>query len=183
MLRELNVGGRTLNITCFWESLPMPHVGTIVGKASASLAGYNAISIRASHRDMVRFNDAEDPHFLSVVGELRRWADDLADDPSVILKGGVSAEQLRKQQRTECLKSLSFGGLDSRRGNIESPNPKTCEWIFDHSCLKIWDRLDDIAMVNVLWIKGKPGSGKSTLMKSVTLDHERRGRDCLGFFL
>ena len=183
MLREFSEDGRCLNITCFWESLPMPHVGTIVARASASLAGYNAISIHANHRDMVRFIDAEDPGFLGVVGELKRWADDLAKVPGIDSTSAVSAERLRKEQETECLKSLLFVGMDSRRANIESPNPRTCEWIFDHPDYKAWDHLDDDhGALNLLWIKGKPGSGKSTLMKRVTEVINRHGIDCLSFF-
>ena len=183
MLREFSEDGRCLNITCFWESLPMPHVGPIVARTSASLAGYNAISIHADHRDMVRFKNAEDPGFLGVVGELKRWADDLAEVPGINSTSAVSAERLRKEQETECLKSLFFVGMDSRRANIESPNPRTCEWIFDHLDYKTWDHLDDdLEALNLLWIKGKPGSGKSTLMKRVIEEINRHGIDCLSFF-
>ena len=183
MLRKFSEDGRCLNITCFWESLPMPHVGTIVARASASLAGYNAISIHADHRDMVRFQNEEESGFLGVVGELKRWADDLAEVLDVDSTSAVSAEMPRKEQETECLKSLFFVGMDSRRANIESPNPRTCEWIFDHPSYKTLDRLDnDLEALNLLWIKGKPGSGKSTLMKRITEESNRHGIDCLNFF-
>lgn len=41
----------------------------------------------------------------------------------------------------------------------------TCEWIFVHPIFLRW-----FDGTGILWIKGKPGSGKSTLMKSI-LDH------------
>ncbi|KAJ5449859.1 Alpha/Beta hydrolase protein [Penicillium daleae] len=70
-LRE-NDKGR-LQITCFFEELPMRFAANIVEKDSASLEGYTAISIHANHRDMVKFMSAEDDGFVALLGELKRW--------------------------------------------------------------------------------------------------------------
>ena len=56
MLRQLEQAGRPVQITCFCETLPMPIVGQIVPQESARLPGYNAISVHANHRDLVRYN-------------------------------------------------------------------------------------------------------------------------------
>ena len=40
---------------------------------SAILPGYIPIGIRSNHMDMARFVSADDPGFISVCGELRRW--------------------------------------------------------------------------------------------------------------
>ncbi|KAH7237701.1 uncharacterized protein BKA55DRAFT_578152 [Fusarium redolens] len=73
MLRELHESGRPLQITCFFEELPMPGVGTIVAKESASLEGYSAFSVHANHSDMVKFGSAEENGFKRLLGELVRW--------------------------------------------------------------------------------------------------------------
>lgn len=73
MIRELRESGRRLEVTCFFEELPMPYVGRVVSKESATLEGYTSISIHANHRDMVKFGSAESSGFLRLLGELSRW--------------------------------------------------------------------------------------------------------------
>lgn len=82
-----------LEITCFFEELPLPGVGQVsslvftrvvltkssqvVPRESAALPGYIPISIRQNHMNMTKFADEEDPGFQAVLGELRRWTDAL----------------------------------------------------------------------------------------------------------
>lgn len=73
MIRELRESGRPLEVTCFFEELPLPVVGKVVSKESATLEGYNPISIHANHSDMVRFSSAHDNGFKRLLGELVRW--------------------------------------------------------------------------------------------------------------
>ncbi|KAF7511557.1 hypothetical protein GJ744_004145 [Endocarpon pusillum] len=47
-----------------------------------------------------------------------------------------------------------------RRSNVEQPHPNTCEWILELAEYKAW-KADSRGLI---WIKGKPGAGKSTLM-------------------
>ena len=73
MIRELRESGRRIEVTCFFEELPLPVVGKVVSKESATLEGYNPISIHSNHRDMVKFSSAEDNGFKRLLGELIRW--------------------------------------------------------------------------------------------------------------
>ncbi|KJZ70321.1 hypothetical protein HIM_10289 [Hirsutella minnesotensis 3608] len=73
MVRELREAGRRLEVTCFFEELPLPVVGRIVSKESATLEGYSSFSIHANHRDMVKFGSADDNGFERLLGELTRW--------------------------------------------------------------------------------------------------------------
>jgi hypothetical protein len=74
MIREQREGGRRLEVTCFFEELPLPVVGKfVVSKESATLEGYTHITIHADHRDMVRFGSAEENGFKRLLGELIRW--------------------------------------------------------------------------------------------------------------
>src|SRR4051812_23148703 len=68
---------KQLEVTCFFEELPLPVVGKVVSKESATFAGYNPISIHANHGDMVRFATAEETGFKRVLGELTRWETEL----------------------------------------------------------------------------------------------------------
>ncbi|KAK4039275.1 ankyrin repeat domain-containing protein 17 [Parachaetomium inaequale] len=77
MVRGLREGGRPFEVTCFFEELPLPGLGKVVSKESASLEGYAAFSIHANHSDMVKFASAEETGFKRLVGELVRWASQL----------------------------------------------------------------------------------------------------------
>lgn len=74
MIREQREGGRRLEITCFFEELPLSIAGLVVPKESATLDGYNSMSIHADHSAMVRFASADDNGFKRLLGELTRWA-------------------------------------------------------------------------------------------------------------
>lgn len=58
-----------------------------------------------------------------------------------------------------------------RKNNIASPHMATCKWILDNDRYKHWNRSDN----GILWIKGKPGAGKSTMMK-YALDRSKDSR-------
>lgn len=73
MIRQQQMAGRILDVTCFFEELPLPVVGTVVSKDSATFEGYNLISIHANHRDMVKFGSVEETGFKRLLGELIRW--------------------------------------------------------------------------------------------------------------
>ena len=73
MVRELREGGRQFEVTCFYEELPMPVIGQIVPRTSATMEGYTAISIHANHRDMVKFSSIEETGYKRLLGELTRW--------------------------------------------------------------------------------------------------------------
>ncbi|KIX08072.1 uncharacterized protein Z518_02727 [Rhinocladiella mackenziei CBS 650.93] len=93
MIRDLRENNRRLEVTCFFEELPLPVVGKGVSKESATFAGYNPISIHANHRDMVRFASAEETGFQRVLGELIRWEEELQS--SVTNKPTPSIEPIR----------------------------------------------------------------------------------------
>ncbi|KAF7508072.1 hypothetical protein GJ744_009654 [Endocarpon pusillum] len=67
-----------IEITCFFEELPLPGVGVVVPPHSAILPGYIPIGIRSNYMDMTKFENADDPGFKAVAGELRRWVRALA---------------------------------------------------------------------------------------------------------
>lgn len=73
MVREQRESGRRLEITCFFEELPLPVVGQVVSKVSATLEGYTSVSVHANHMDMVKFRTENDNGFRRLVGDLIRW--------------------------------------------------------------------------------------------------------------
>lgn len=67
---------------------------------------------------------------------------------------------------TACLRSLGFSGMRSRQQDIAFAEPDTCDWLFDTHESRAWRDPNRLHTHHgVLWLKGKPGVGKSTLMK------------------
>lgn len=81
MVRGLREGGRRFEVTCFFEELPLPMVGKVVSKESATLEGYASFSIHANHSDMVKFHSAEENGFRRLLAELVRWASQVRHPP------------------------------------------------------------------------------------------------------
>jgi len=93
-----------------------------------------------------------------LVVELQRWLKDQQDS----------------QANRQCLHALYFSELRSRADQVKRAHEDTFSWIFDgtgdlfgsnhKNKFKNWLRLDDPNR-NVFWVYGKPGAGKSTLIK------------------
>lgn len=77
MLRYQQEMNRRIEITCFFEEMPLPVAGTVVSKESATLEGYSLMSIHANHRDMVKFPSMEENGLTRLVGELTRWSSEV----------------------------------------------------------------------------------------------------------
>lgn len=88
-----------------------------------------------------------------------------------------------EQFRQMLLKSLKYPGMNERANNIETAHARTFRWLFaDGKSLSkdanknrnklsevVWSSFTDWLQSNlsVYWIMGKPGSGKSTLVKFI----------------
>lgn len=66
-------GTNNIEITCFYEELPMKRIGVVVPKHSATLPGYISIGIHSDHAQMTKFGSRTEPGFVAVCGELKRW--------------------------------------------------------------------------------------------------------------
>ncbi|KAK3181463.1 hypothetical protein K4F52_007173 [Lecanicillium sp. MT-2017a] len=76
--------------------------------------------------------------------------------------GFLDADRYQAQSGTDaCLKSLAFEDMDGRQAKIVDAVDDTCKWLLYHETVIEWTRQHR----GILWIKGKPGSGKTTLMK------------------
>lgn len=65
-----------------------------------------------------------------------------------------------------CLRSLSFQEMHARNSNIEPSETDTGDWLLRHSDFQDWTQRNRLSEHHgFFWIRGNPGSGKSTLMK------------------
>ncbi len=108
------------------------------------------------------------------------------------MTGSVSRQPKREEkprinedQKRLLLESLSFEQINARRVTIKKAHIKTCRWLLEKSEYLDW--LDSTKLSEhhgFLWIKGKPGTGKSTLMKFVldTARKKMKNRIIISFF-
>jgi ankyrin repeat protein len=82
------------------------------------------------------------------------------------------------------LKNLEFEQMDDRLATIATAHSDTCQWLFEGEKYKAWRHPDALNTDRgFLWLKGKPGAGKSTLMKSARHYGEREHSDTvISFF-
>ncbi|KAJ5113677.1 hypothetical protein N7456_002211 [Penicillium angulare] len=80
-----------------------------------------------------------------------------------------------KSNQQGFLDLLKFDQIDSRKLNIKKAHSKTCQWLLDHPQYKAW--LDPTRLTQYyafLWLSGKPGAGKSTIMKFAFLRMKKK---------
>lgn len=103
----------------------------------------------------------------------RSWRANKRDD---VVEFSTKLSGMAKAQRAEELQSrivarLRFHGMSDRRARIPDAHQDTFEWIYRDSAgsVKPWASFVKWLTSNdsLYWITGKPGSGKSTLMKFI----------------
>lgn len=63
----------------------------------------------------------------------------------------------------ECLQTMHFEAQNVRMEQIALAEPGTIDWLWNHQMYLDWQRRQS----GILWIEGKPGSGKSVLAKAI----------------
>ncbi|KAL1605803.1 hypothetical protein SLS59_003607 [Nothophoma quercina] len=92
---------------------------------------------------------------------------------------------MNEEQKRNLLDSLRFEQIDARQMTIKTAHAKTCKWLLKSPQYLDW--LDASKLCEhhgFLWIKGKAGAGKSTLMKFATINARKTMKGCnvLSFF-
>jgi ankyrin repeat protein len=88
------------------------------------------------------------------------------------------ALKISEEQRSKLLNSLRYDQIYSRYTTIKKSHRKTCEWLLGTPDYIDW--LDDVKQHEhhgFLWIKGNPGTGKSTLIKFALANAQAAKRD------
>ena len=120
-----------------------------------------------------------------VTAEISKSRDELAEGITMQAKetrDGVSQNlnnlhlaTVTEARRDKLLQSLKYSDMNQRKNMVKESFADTFKWIFS-SDLMAWDsftkwlRSDE----NLYWISGKPGSGKSTLVKFITGEEKTR---------
>ena len=153
--------------------------GVMVVETHSSTIGYldeTTGTIHADHRNMAKFHSDDDRGFQSVVAVLHRWLEETNQSqaqPSIAIKSGIQQSELPDglifdanfdSEYEDCVKSLDIAEARDRMRNVGPAYKDTYNWLFDSQvCFRRWLMGKDTKPI--FWIYGKPGSGKSTLMK------------------
>lgn len=134
----------------------------------------NAEHIDANHMEMCRFTGMSDNGYIQVGGELASMTRNIRirqDNPRKAPVLETEIERSLSGDEQACLQSLSFPEMDSRYHSISRALDGTCEWLLQRPEYNHWrDKKSAMKQNGFLWIKGKPGAGKSTMMKMIVND-------------
>ncbi|OBT66968.1 hypothetical protein VE03_04238 [Pseudogymnoascus sp. 23342-1-I1] len=183
-------------IMCFYETQASPTATKIhgnwrmegpyailVGQASATHGrpweneAHHIQAINRAHSQLVKFR-ANDEVYRRILGTIKEFA-----KQAVIMTREVQLKEVQFAESTiddtDCLKSLSFLEMRYRQNEVEETHGEdSCGWILKHDDYQSWLNIDH----GLLWIKGKPGSGKSTLMKRIYIEDTVKADIKLAFF-
>ncbi|KAH7139810.1 hypothetical protein B0J13DRAFT_68001 [Dactylonectria estremocensis] len=183
----------------------VPHLSSLIGDERE-----HAETLQANHLEMCRFYGLNDPNYLKLAGEIQLIYHSIVElnarqvsknedyspaqpslDPThqslkVRKPENPSGDDLNELEKS-CLESLRFPRMNNRHRTIGSPMQDTCIWLFEHHEFERW--LNNVSHKdgdNLIWLRGKPGSGKSVLMKEafrqITLKQRSLGFCTAAFF-
>ncbi|KFY07164.1 hypothetical protein V492_07388, partial [Pseudogymnoascus sp. VKM F-4246] len=178
-------------IMCFYETLTSPTAinkdgkwqmkgqnAILVGQASATHGrpwenkAHHIQAINRDHSQLVKFR-ANDEVYRRVLGTLKEFTEE-----SVAMTRGVKSVELTAGDK-ECLNALNFLEMRYRQDEVqETRGADSCGWVLKHEAYQSWLNNNH----GLLWIKGKPGSGKSTLMKRIYTEDTVKADIKLTFF-
>ncbi|KAG5766783.1 hypothetical protein H9Q72_005155 [Fusarium xylarioides] len=164
----------------------VPHDSSLIGDSRE-----HAETLQANHMEMSRFSGSQDPNFVKVAGEIvdiytaiqreqihRHVQTDTLkltneENPTPHNSSRDQQNSIDKKMLSTLIESLRFNGMDTRRECISLPSISTGQWLFRNSTFLSW-KASTHPSKRLLFIKGKPGAGKSTLMKEAVRETKLR---------
>ncbi|KAI6086309.1 hypothetical protein F4821DRAFT_128914 [Hypoxylon rubiginosum] len=119
--------------------------------------------IAKNHMDMCRFASDTDIEYQKVVAALLRISKRLGNSTREPMRQEVDNSEVTPEW---LLKLLHIEQINLRQMTIKKAHIETCKWFLSQPAYLQWLDQNEFGQHHgFLWIKGKPGSGKSTLMK------------------
>ncbi|CAG9998332.1 unnamed protein product [Clonostachys byssicola] len=147
----------TWKIMSFFEELPIPdeptHFGPLVGYVDTYLYGQPQFGLHTDHRRICFCSDTQDQRYKVIESALNGM---LLQTLNVVVK------PYQKQDYIFNIEVDALNSLDNTREHYMVPliREDRFSWVFQDSSFRSWLGKPR----SMLWIKGKPGSGKTTLM-------------------
>ena len=147
----------------------------LLTKQSTIIAKLDKLELESQNSQMARTNDIVElqEEFKRLFANINSVVKDESTNQKELLERVTASAQkgveYESEQRT--LATLRFPTMEDRHTSIRAAHAQTYSWIFEESSAELnlraptrfvqWLKSDE----NLYWISGKPGSGKSTLMK------------------
>ncbi|KAM7202678.1 hypothetical protein V8F33_002604 [Rhypophila sp. PSN 637] len=172
-----------VNLSVFGNKV-VPDHSSLIGDARE-----RAETIQANHMDMCRFTGPEDPNYANLSGEIvavyaslirvREQNSNFQQRAQLrdLFNGAVSigerrdgrefSRNTRRADEISALQSLRYPSMNRRHRSLEAekPAPQTCNWLFEQQEYHEWLMNSyQESRCGIIWLRGKPGAGKSTLM-------------------
>lgn len=170
-------------VKTFQEGLNLAKLGRKVVPDYSSLIGdYReyAETLQANHMEMCRYSGIDDPNYRKVAGELHSIYHATArmtkhklgqtrrtppGEPGLLSEKPATATK-KSQENLGSLQCLWFPAINIRLQSLGEPAERTCHWLFEHGLYQDWFHgRNKENHRGLLWLKGKPGTGKSILMR------------------
>ncbi|KAI0418466.1 hypothetical protein F5X98DRAFT_338140 [Xylaria grammica] len=125
-----------------------------------------AETLHGDHRSICRYTSSQDQNYKKVAAELQAVYTNLnSKSLSTGADRNLSGISITHDDQGK-LEWLKFGEALFRQLSIGAPAENTCQWLPDTTSFKAWIGRSNVdSHLGLLQIIGKPGSGKSTLMK------------------
>lgn len=169
-----------LQLFSFFENKPTNYVigrSLIVEKHCAVMNYVNErkMYLNANHQDVARFSSPNESSYIALRNALATYIEG---------KRGLKSatRQLAGHHQLEALNRF-LGVSDAPEDDVMTQDairlPGSCEWLAQKDCFQAWQ---DASCPRVLWLRGRPGVGK-TVLSSYAINRMRNlGRDCCFFF-
>ncbi|KAK4237441.1 vegetative incompatibility protein HET-E-1 [Achaetomium macrosporum] len=169
-----------IQLFSFYETRPMS-VGVnkmlIVEKSSAvmNLANERRTFLDADHRNVAMYSTPGDPSYVSVRNALATVISFQRDSSQLL----IQAASQEDQDALDRFLGVSDGPEDDFMIHESTKLPGSCEWLTSKAYYQSWKGSMDSSF---LWLRGRPGAGKSVLSGHVIGDLRNQGLDCCFFF-
>ncbi|RYO76864.1 hypothetical protein DL766_009970 [Monosporascus sp. MC13-8B] len=184
MLQSINEAfprySQNLQLLSFYETLPMYYgigKGLIVEKHCAVMNYPNErrTYLDANHRDVARFSARSEPSYVLVRNALAMTIENQRSSLD---------SSWREVKRDDLLALSRFLGVssapeDDLMAHDFQKHPGSCEWFTQGKTFQQWG---DGMTSKVLWLRGRPGAGKSVLSSHVISHLCARSLDCSYYF-
>ena len=144
---------------------------------------------------MCRFSGLKDPRYEKVAAAIHRIVQPLLvvetnrevcmEEPELRSRAGTpeangDGQGLSEAQHKEMMDRLRFKQMDARLLTLKTAQTKTCRWLLKNRHYKDWINAEKIKEHHgFFWIKGKPGTGKSIMMKFLFWEARRTMKDSI----
>ncbi|KAF1826763.1 HET-domain-containing protein, partial [Dissoconium aciculare CBS 342.82] len=104
----------------------------------------------------------------------KHWGENALDRPASAVASDYISDYTAPNSKSVATRrrakiaALGFDAIDSRKTTIKKAQWRTCSWVLTHQTYKLWQERSIAQPHNgIFWIRGKPGAGKSVLMKYI----------------